>query len=143
MPTAMPHATETSAGASDLPDTSVTALTQSKKTLEKLLRLGIRTEMDLALHLPLRYEDETHVFPINDAPEGRTVQVEGVIAHAEVLLKPRRQLVCQVEDGSGSLCMRFLNFYGSQVTAYTAGKRVRLFGEIRHGFFGADRKRHV
>jgi ATP-dependent DNA helicase RecG len=138
MLTAMPDAVDTSSSAPDLPHASITALTQSKKTLEKLLRLGIRTELDLALHLPLRYEDETHVFPINDAPEGRAVQVEGVIVNTEVLLKPRRQLVCQVKDGSGSLCMRFLNFYGSQVTAYAAGKRVRLFGEIRHGFFGAE-----
>lgn len=134
----MPDAVDTSPNTPDLPDAAITALTQSKKTLEKLLRLGIRTEMDLALHLPLRYEDETHVFPINDAPEGKAVQVEGVIVHTEVLLKPRRQLVCQVEDGSGSLCMRFLNFYGNQITAYAAGKRVRLFGEIRHGFFGAE-----
>ncbi len=134
----MPDAVDTSSSAPDLPDASITALTQSKKTLEKLLRLGIRTELDLALHLPLRYEDETHVFPINDAPEGRAVQVEGVIVNTEVLLKPRRQLVCQVKDGSGNLCMRFLNFYGSQVTAYATGKRVRLFGEIRHGFFGAE-----
>ncbi|MCW5608328.1 MAG: ATP-dependent DNA helicase RecG [Nitrosomonas sp.] len=134
----MPDAVDTSPNAPDLPDAAITALTQSKKTLEKLLRLGICTEMDLVLHLPLRYEDETHVFPINNAPEGKAVQVEGVIVHTEVLLKPRRQLVCQVEDGSGSLCMRFLNFYGNQITAYAAGKRVRLFGEIRHGFFGAE-----
>ncbi len=134
----MPDVVDTSADTPDLPDASITALTQSKKTLEKLLRLGIRTEMDLVLHLPLRYEDETHVFPINDAPEGRAVQVEGIIVHTEMLLKPRRQLVCQVEDSSGSLCMRFLNFYDNQVRTYATGKRVRLFGEIRHGFFGAE-----
>jgi len=34
--------------------------------------------------------------------------------------------------------MRFLNFYGSQIKAYAVGKRVRLFGEIRHGFFGSE-----
>lgn len=124
--------------AGDSGEKGITALTGNKKIQEKLQRLGIHTEMDLVLHLPLRYEDETHLFPIRDAPQGKAVQVEGVIVHNEVLLKPRRQLVCRVEDGSGMLCMRFLNFYGSQIKAYAVGKRVRLFGEIRHGFFGSE-----
>lgn len=122
----------------DVPGKAPVALTGNKKIQEKLQRLGIRAEMDLVLHLPLRYEDETHLFPISNAPQGKAVQVEGVIVHNEVLLKPRRQLVCRVEDSSGMLCMRFLNFYGSQIKAYAVGKRVRLFGEIRHGFFGSE-----
>jgi len=124
--------------AGDSGEKGIAALTGNKKIQEKLQRLGIYTEMDLVLHLPLRYEDETHLFPIRDAPLGKAVQVEGVIVHNEILLKPRRQLVCRVEDGSGMLCMRFLNFYGSQIKAYAVGKRVRLFGEIRHGFFGSE-----
>lgn len=105
---------------------------------EKLLRLGIRTEWDLILHLPIRYEDETHLFPIADAPTGQIVQVEGVIIHSEVVMRPRRQLVCQIEDSSGILVMRYLNFYGSQIKTYAAGKRVRLLGEIRHGYHGME-----
>lgn len=101
-------------------------------------RLGIRNELDLLLHLPLRYEDETHIFPIADAPPGRTVQIEGVIVHSEVVLRPRRQWVCRIEDGSGALVMRLLNFYASQVKTYATGKRVRLLGEIRGGFFGLE-----
>jgi len=137
MPDVTDLPTETSQSA-NTPDASFIALTGNKKILEKLQRLGIHAEVDLVLHLPLRYEDETHLFPINDAPQGKAVQVEGVIVHNEVLLKPRRQLVCRVEDSSGMLCMRFLNFYGSQIKAYAVGKRVRLFGEIRHGFFGSE-----
>lgn len=105
---------------------------------EKLSRLGIRTEWDLILHLPIRYEDETHLFPIADAPAGQIVQVEGVIIHNEVVTRPRRQLVCQIEDGSGVLVMRYLNFYGSQIKTYAVGKRVRLLGEIRHGYHGME-----
>ena len=113
-------------------------MTASTQVQEKLSRLGIATELDLILHLPIRYEDETHLFPIADAPPGQTVQVEGVIIHNEVVFRPRRQLVCQVEDNSGVLVMRFLNFYGSQIKTYAVGKRVRLLGEIRSGFFGAE-----
>ena len=110
----------------------------SQTIQEKLARLGIKDEFDLALHLPLRYDDETHLYPISDVPLNKTVQVEGNITRSEILFRPRRQLVCQVEDGSGTLVMRFLNFYGSQVKAYSAGKRVRLLGEVRPGFFGVE-----
>ncbi|MEO5655369.1 MAG: ATP-dependent DNA helicase RecG [Nitrosospira sp.] len=110
----------------------------SKTVQEKLVRLGIADEFDLVLHLPLRYEDETHLYPINDVPASKTVQVEGVIIRSEIMYRPRRQLVCQVEDGSGTLFMRFLNFYGSLAKAYSAGTRVRLLGEARAGFFGVE-----
>lgn len=110
----------------------------SRSVQEKLVRLGIADEFDLVLHLPLRYEDETHLYPIRDVPPDRTVQVEGVIIRSEIMYRPRRQLVCQVEDGSGLLFMRFLNFYGSQVKAYAVGARVRLLGEARSGFFGIE-----
>ncbi|MEO8767066.1 MAG: ATP-dependent DNA helicase RecG [Nitrosospira sp.] len=116
----------------------ITACLVSKTVQEKLVRLGVADKFDLLLHLPLRYEDETHLYPINDVPENKTVQVEGVIIHSEIMYRPRRQLVCQVEDGSGILFMRFLNFYGSQVKAYAVGTRVRLLGEVRPGFFGAE-----
>lgn len=77
---------------------------------EKLSRLGIKSTLDLILHLPIRYEDETHLFPIAEILQGQTVQVEGVITHNEVIIRPRRQLVCKVEDDSGMIVMRFLNF---------------------------------
>ncbi|SFE82326.1 ATP-dependent DNA helicase RecG [Nitrosomonas sp. Nm166] len=113
-------------------------MTVSSNVQEKLSRLGIQNKLDLILHLPIRYEDETHLFPINDAPQGQVVQVEGIIIHSEVVTRPRRQFVCQVEDSSGILIMRFLNFYGNQIKTYAVGKRVRLLGEIRRGFFGTE-----
>jgi ATP-dependent DNA helicase RecG len=106
--------------------------------VEKLARLGISDEFDLVLHLPLRYEDETHLYPIRDLPAQKTVQVEGIIIDNKVTYRPRRQLICRVDDGSGVLCMRFLNFYGSQVNTYSIGTRVRLLGEARPGFFGIE-----
>ncbi|HMK13559.1 MAG TPA: ATP-dependent DNA helicase RecG [Burkholderiales bacterium] len=110
----------------------------SKSTLEKLARLGISRSLDLILHLPIRYEDETRIYPIKDALSGQTVQVEGVVVNTEIQYRPRRTLVCQIEDDSGTLVMRLLNFYGSQAKALTPGTKVRLLGEIRQGFFGAE-----
>jgi ATP-dependent DNA helicase RecG len=104
----------------------------------KLAKLGIRREFDLVLHLPLRYEDETRLTPIAAAREGAPVQVEGTVIDSQIAYRPRRQLVCKIADDSGLLYMRFINFYGSQAKALVAGARVRAFGEVRPGFFGAE-----
>jgi ATP-dependent DNA helicase RecG len=109
-----------------------------KATLERLAKLGIHREFDFVLHLPLRYDDETHLWPIGEAPHGETVLVEGTVVDNAIKYRPKRQLVCTVEDASGVLVMRLLNFYPSQAKQLAPGARVRLFGEIRQGFFGAE-----
>ena len=57
-------------------------------TETKLARLGLRTDMDLVLHLPMRYEDETVVVPIREAclRGGHVSQVEGVVTKNEISL---------------------------------------------------------
>src|SRR4051812_46498014 len=106
--------------------------------LAALAKLGIQRAFDLVLHLPMRYDDETRLYPIGTAPEGAPVLVEGVVIDNAIKFRPKRQLVCSVEDKSGVVIMRFLNFYGSQAKQLAPGARVRLFGEIRQGFFGAE-----
>ena len=115
--------------------------TSAPKTLEsKLARLGLRTDMDLVLHLPMRYEDETKVVTIREASMRglQTWQVEGVVVRNEISYKPRRQLLVQISDDTGELQLRFMNFYGSQVKQLAEGVRVRARGELKHGFFGAE-----
>ena len=107
-------------------------------TQTRLAKLGITRTADLVLHLPLRYDDETQLYPANAAPSGQPVSVEGTVVDSDIKYRPRRQLVCHIEDGSGALTLRFLNFYPSQVKQLSTGVRVRAFGEIRHGFFGAE-----
>jgi ATP-dependent DNA helicase RecG len=106
----------------------------------KLAKLGLRTDMDLVLHLPMRYEDETQVFTIADAclRGGQTWQVEGVVTKNEITFKPRRQLLVHIADDTGDIQLRFMNFYGSQVKQLAEGTRVRARGEVKHGFFGAE-----
>jgi ATP-dependent DNA helicase RecG len=114
-----------------------------KKTVSiesKLARLGLRSDMDLVLHLPMRYEDETKVVSIREAcmHGGDTSQVEGVVTKCEVGFKPRRQLLVTIADETGELLLRFMNFYGSQVKQMEEGTRIRARGELKHGFFGAE-----
>jgi ATP-dependent DNA helicase RecG len=105
---------------------------------ERLRKLGLRGLDDLVLHLPLRYEDETRVFAIAEAPHGEFTQVEGTVVDADVKYRPRRQLVARVRDASGELVVRLIHFYPNQQRQLLPGARVRLAGEIRAGFFGAE-----
>ena len=105
---------------------------------QALAKLGLVRDIDLALHLPLRYEDETRLQLIADAVPGATMQVEGEVVHSEISLRPRRQLVARITDESGELTLRFLNFYPSQQKQLAVGARVRAFGEPRMGFFGTE-----
>ncbi|MBS1156320.1 MAG: ATP-dependent helicase RecG [Proteobacteria bacterium] len=112
--------------------------TFSPKFQSQLAKIGIGRAFDFVLHLPLRYEDETHLYPITDAPIGGQVLVEGEVQSCEVQYKPRKQLVARVADSGGTLVVRLINFYPSAAKQLTVGKRVRLFGEIRRGFWGDE-----
>jgi ATP-dependent DNA helicase RecG len=107
-------------------------------TQTRLAKLGIASAFDLVLHLPLRYDDETRLYPINAAPAAHPVLVQGKVVECDVKYRPKRQLVCHIEDGSGVLTLRFFNFYTSQLKQLAPGTLVRAYGEIRHGFFGAE-----
>jgi ATP-dependent DNA helicase RecG len=110
----------------------------SATVAEKLARLGLFTDVDLLLHLPLRYEDETRLTAIRDVLPGVPAQFEVEVVSSEIAYRPRRQLVARVKDASGAMVMRFLNFYPSQQKALAAGARLRVFGELRGGFFGDE-----
>ena len=105
----------------------------AQKAMDKL---GLRRDIDLALHLPLRYEDETRITRLRDAREGESVQIEGVVTRCEVQLSGRRQLLVTLDDGSDTCVLRFFSFYPSQQKALAAGTTIRARGEVKGGFLG-------
>jgi ATP-dependent DNA helicase RecG len=105
---------------------------------QALRKLGLERDIDLALHLPLRYEDETRIAPIAAVRDGEAAQVEGVVRASRVEPHPRRQLVVRLADGSGELVLRFLHFYPAQQRQLAVGQRIRARGEVRGGFFGRE-----
>lgn len=111
------------------------AKSPAQKALEKL---GLRRDIDLALHLPLRYEDETRIVRLADARDGDLVQIEGVVTHSDIAFRPRRQLRVTVDDGSDTCVLRFINFYPAHQKTLSVGARVRVRGEIRGGFVGRE-----
>jgi ATP-dependent DNA helicase RecG len=114
-----------------------TGAADKKTHLQKCIaKLGLHRDIDLALHLPLRYEDETRLTKLRDAREGDTVQIEGVVTKCEITYRPRRQLLVTVDDGSDTCTLRFFSFYPSQQKALAVGNVIRARGEVKGGFLG-------
>ena len=106
--------------------------------LARFAGLGIRTEADLLLHLPMRYEDETRLHRIADIRPGQWAQIEGEVMRAEVTYKGRRSLLAEIQDDSGTISLKFFNFYGSQQKQLAIGNRIRAVGEVKGGLFGVE-----
>ncbi len=98
--------------------------------------MGLVRPIDLALHLPLRYEDETRFTLLKNAREGSVVQIEATVTACDVQLHPRRQLVVVVDDGSATCELRFFSFYPSHLKTLAVGAQLRIRGEIKGGFWG-------
>ncbi|MEI8705431.1 ATP-dependent DNA helicase RecG [Pseudoalteromonas sp. B62] len=108
------------------------------KMAERLLKLGILTVQDMLFHLPLRYEDRTRLYAINELLLHSHVSVEATIETSQITFGKRRMLVCQINDGTGRLTLRFFNFTAAQKNAFSAGKIIRCFGEVRRGRVGFE-----
>jgi ATP-dependent DNA helicase RecG len=122
-----------------LSERSVTALKGvGDKLAELLARLGIRTVQDLLFHLPQRYEDRTQVTPIGALGGGGDAVVEGEVELAEVVFRPRRQLLARISDGTGTLTLRFFHFSRAQQEGLARGMRLRCFGEARRTSRGLE-----
>jgi len=100
--------------------------------------LGVEDLFSLVMHLPIRYIDETIVTPICDIQMGVLSQLEAEVIRAEIVYKPKKMLIVQVKDTSGSLQLRFLHFYPSQMKMFEAGSRIRILGEARHNLFAFE-----
>ena len=114
----------------DLALTLPAALNISEKTAELFARAGITTLRELILHLPLRYEDRSHLTPIAALRDGATVQICGEIVHADLIQRQRRILTVTVRDEAGDMCkLLYFNYYPSQQKAFVPGRRGLYYGK--------------
>ena len=74
----------------------------SRGLADQLARLGLTREADVVLHLPLRYEDHTRLVPLAALAPGLALQAEGVVVNTDIQYRPRRQLVCLLDDPAGA-----------------------------------------
>ncbi|MEQ9726672.1 ATP-dependent DNA helicase RecG [Pseudomonas sp. WHRI 8822A] len=124
---------------SELSTVSVTALKGVGAALaEKLAKVGLETLQDILFHLPLRYQDRTRIVPIGALRPGQDAVVEGTVSGAEVVMGKRRSLLVRLNDGSGTLSLRFYHFSNAQKEGLKRGTQVRCYGEIRPGSSGLE-----
>ena len=123
----------------ELSQVSVTALKGVGAAMaEKLAKVGLETIQDVLFHLPLRYQDRTRVVPIGALRPGQDAVVEGVVSGADVVMGKRRSLLVRLNDGTGSLSLRFYHFSTAQKDGLKRGTHVRCYGEARPGASGLE-----
>ncbi|MFI8482054.1 ATP-dependent DNA helicase RecG [Pseudomonas sp. NPDC078700] len=123
----------------ELAAVSVTALKGVGAALaEKLAKVGLETLQDVLFHLPLRYQDRTRIVPIGALRPGQDAVVEGVVAGADIVMGRRRSLLVRLQDGSGTLSLRFYHFSQAQKEGLKRGTHVRCYGEVRPGSSGLE-----
>ncbi|WP_341304226.1 ATP-dependent DNA helicase RecG [Pseudomonas sp. TMP25] len=123
----------------ELATVSVTALKGVGASLaEKLAKVGLETLQDVLFHLPLRYQDRTRIVPIGALRPGQDAVVEGIVAGADVVMGRRRSLLVRLQDGSGTLSLRFYHFSQAQKEGLKRGTQVRCYGEVRPGSSGLE-----
>ena len=102
--------------------------------VESLVRLGLHRVQDLWFHLPLRYEDRTHLTPLTDLRPGMRAQVVGTVEAVEKGFRYRPQLKVAIGDGAmQTLLLRFFHFNRAQAEQFRVGTRLLCYGEARQG----------
>ncbi|MCF6253762.1 MAG: ATP-dependent DNA helicase RecG [Thiomicrorhabdus sp.] len=109
------------------------------KQLEKLHKLGLFVVQDLLFHLPLRYQDKTHLADLNSAQIGAELLIEGTVSSQTLSQGRRHSLLVTLQTDSGTfLTLRFFHFYPRQAQQFTHGRTVRVFGELRSSANGFE-----
>ena len=108
------------------------------KFAEKLAKLDIFHIQDLLFHLPMRYQDRTRVTPIGALSPGIDAVIEGEVKLADVVFGKRRSLAVRLQDGTGTVTLRFYHFTAAQKNNLQIGTRIRCYGEARRGKSGLE-----
>ena len=114
---------------------------RSRRADKALEKLGLVRDIDLALHLPLRYEDETRLIADRRrCATARPAQVEGVVSDCAGRSSGRAaSSSSRIDDEQRRrwCCASCTSIRRSRRRS-RAGKRVRARGEARGGFFGRE-----
>jgi len=105
---------------------------------EKLEKIGLISLQDLLFHLPNRYEDRTRITAIRDCIPGIFTNIIGEITNNQIVQGRRRMMVVTVNDGTGSVNLRFFHFSAAQKNNLSIGLSIRCYGEMQRGGRGLE-----
>ena len=103
------------------------------KVSEKLAKLHIHSVLDLAFHLPLRYEDRTRIAAIASLQPGQRALIEGHRLGIREIYGQRRSLLITLGDATGTVTLRLFHYSRSMRTRLENATTLRCFGEVRPG----------
>ena len=115
----------------DMPVTALTGV--GSKVADQLTQLGIVRIFDLLLHLPRDYEDRSRQVAIADIAHGQSALITGHIVHVE---NKRSGMTVIVDDGTGTIGLRFFQVYRGLAQTMSLGVRLQLFGEVKVSRYG-------
>ena len=86
----------------------------------------------------MRYQDRTRITPIGSLRPEMDAVIQGTILASDMVMGRRRSLLCRINDGTGSISLRFFHFTAVQKSSLKAGAEIRCFGEPRRGATGLE-----
>ena len=95
-----------------------------KQIAKHLARIGIFTIEDLLFHLPTRYQDRTQIRSIRSLKPGEEAVIEGVIKTVSAQRRGRTKLLCELQDQSGKLTLRFFHVLPFQLEMLKPGTKL-------------------
>ncbi|OGT35490.1 MAG: ATP-dependent DNA helicase RecG [Gammaproteobacteria bacterium RIFCSPHIGHO2_12_FULL_37_14] len=104
-----------------------------KQIVKHLARLDIYSIQDVLFHLPLRYQDRTHIQTIHSLIPDMEAVIEGVIQTVSMPKRGRTKLLCVLKDETGKMCLRFFHVLSFQSHIFKLGVRLRCYGVTRLG----------
>ncbi|MEA3322829.1 MAG: hypothetical protein U9Q12_01265, partial [Patescibacteria group bacterium] len=114
-------------------DTPLAKLSRISDThAKKLKKLGLFTVNDLLYHFPVRYDDFSHIYNINELTEESNATVTGYISNVKTTRIYKRHLTitsATITDDSGSIEMIWFNQAFVERTLQT-DKKLRVSGKI-------------
>ncbi|MDD2766630.1 MAG: ATP-dependent DNA helicase RecG [Candidatus Moranbacteria bacterium] len=106
--------------------------TIKEQSLEKLKRLGIFTVSDMLYHFPSRYEDYSHITPIDSLASDAKCTIEGTVLHIEAgQTWKKKMFLTEVTLGDESGQVRLI-WFNQRFVAQTLrdGALIRVSGKV-------------
>ena len=132
----MPRQTEALTNLAKIPVTTLKGVGPGMAS--KLEKIGLNSLQDLLFHLPLRYEDRTRIMTVRDLIPGVFTNIIGEITQNQIIQGKRRMMLVTINDGTGSINLRFFHFSASQKNSLSVGLNIRCYGEINRGMRGFE-----
>lgn len=113
------------------------ALSLSDAATQAFLRAGVANVRDLLLHLPLRYEDRSHLTPIDSLRDGQMAQIYAQVMSSRIMNARRKMLQVTIADeAENTLTLQYFHFYPSQLKQFSQHRYGLFYGKVQWSPYG-------